>query len=419
MELLVRFLISTAFVSIFIASQLFWIRQFAAWGGRLVSHATLRRWLGGLGVILFVFLFAYNLVWAQAARSPTHLTLQAALLEAPFRWWMVSSILGFVVAMLFWIADRIARAGGWAYRKLKPAGNPSPKALISPARRRFLEQTAVAVSAAPFVAGAYGLFYGRLNLETTRQRIPLLRLPRAFDGIRIAQISDVHIGPFMPFEEIRKYTGITNELKPDLVVLTGDYVTWDPSTQKDVVLALSGLRSPLGVFGCLGNHEIWSEIEESITRLFASRGIRILRQERAAISLRGETLNLVGVDYQSTRGSRTHRGHLVPRYLPGMESAVMPETVNILLTHNPNAFDRAAEMGFDLSLAGHTHGGQVTLEFIHPSLTPSRLITDYVKGHFQKGNAQLYVNRGIGTIGVPMRLGSPPEITLLELVRQG
>ena len=94
---------------------------------------------------------------------------------------------------------------------------------------------------------------------------------------------------------------------------------------------------------------------------------------------------------------------------------MLPGAVNILLSHNPNTFDRAAELGIDLSLAGHTHGGQVTLEYISPDLSPARLITAYVRGWFQKGESQLYVNRGIGTIFSPVRFGSPPEITVYEL----
>jgi len=113
-----------------------------------------------------------------------------------------------------------------------------------------------------------------------------------------------------------------------------------------------------------------------------------------------------------------HGGRVVRRYLEGLERLVMPDTVNILLSHNPNVFDRAAELGIDLSLAGHTHGGQVTLEFVHPKLSPSRLMTPYVQGWFGKPGGQLYVNRGLGTILVPMRLGSPPEITVFELRRE-
>ena len=96
---------------------------------------------------------------------------------------------------------------------------------------------------------------------------------------------------------------------------------------------------------------------------------------------------------------------------------MQPGAVNILLSHNPNTFDRAAELGIDLSLAGHTHGGQVTLEYISPGLSPARLITPYVRGWFKKDNSQLYVNRGIGTIFSPVRFGAPPEITVYELKR--
>jgi uncharacterized protein len=95
------------------------------------------------------------------------------------------------------------------------------------------------------------------------------------------------------------------------------------------------------------------------------------------------------------------------------------DTANILLSHNPNTFDRAAELGIDLSLAGHTHGGQVALEFISPQIAPGRLVTPYVAGWFGKPGGQLYVNRGIGTIGPPIRWGAPPEITVFELARNG
>jgi predicted MPP superfamily phosphohydrolase len=427
-----RFLVVTAILLIFIASQLFWIRRVGEWSKNLIPNEIWRRVLRALGVVFFVFVFAYNLAWAQRGPSPTSLSLAAALLEAPFRWWLVGSMLGFAIASLFGIADRLGRGLFWSYRKLVRAfaadqpeatgsgvgSNALPADPPSLGRRRFLGQTAVAVSATPFIAAAYGLLYERLDVQTTRQRIKLARLPRAFDGFRIVQLSDLHIGPFMSAREIRKCAAIANQLKPDLMVLTGDFVTWDATTQEFVVQALSGLHAPFGVFGCLGNHEMWTDTEDSITRLFAATGVRILRLEQALIQTRGETLNLIGVDYQTRRHMGRRGEGLVTRYLEGVERLVRADTANILLSHNPNTFDRAAELGIDLSLAGHTHGGQVTLEFIHPDLSPARLITDYVRGWFQKPGGQLYVNRGIGTIGVPIRIDSPPEITLFELTRQ-
>ncbi len=131
----------------------------------------------------------------------------------------------------------------------------APVAIPSPDRRQFLGQAAIALSATPFVAAGYGLLYGRLDMEVTRQRIRLARLPKAFEGLRIAQLSDIHISPFMPADEIRRCVAITNTLKTDLVLMTGDYLLWDPAAQGEVVQALSGLRAPYGVFGCLGNHE--------------------------------------------------------------------------------------------------------------------------------------------------------------------
>jgi uncharacterized protein len=111
-------------------------------------------------------------------------------------------------------------------------------------------------------------------------------------------------------------------------------------------------------------------------------------------------------------------GHPVREYLPGVERLLLPDTVNILLSHNPNTFDRAAQMGIDLSLSGHTHGGQLALELPHTCLAPARLITRCIRGWFQKHDAQLYVNRGIGTITFPIRLGARPEITVIELIRE-
>jgi uncharacterized protein len=412
-------LVFLAVVLVFISSQLFWIHAVRDWGKKVISNRALRVGTGAGLLVMYGALFLYNFVLFRHHPSPTRLTLGAALLQAPFQWWALSSLAGFGMVALFWLADRALRLGRWTYTRTARALGGTPLALLpSPSRRRFLERTAMAASTAPFVACAYGLTVGRLDIKTTRKRIRLARLPRAFDGFHVAQLSDLHIGPFMSAAEIRRVVRMTNDFKPDLMLLTGDYVTWDPRTQGDVVDALSGLRAPFGVVGCLGNHELWTGCEASITRLFAERHIPILRHQRMGIQSGGETLNLIGVDYQSMRPGGPRPEGIVRHYLEGVENLMLPGTANILLSHNPNTFDRAAELGVDLSLAGHTHGGQVTLEFINKNLSPSRLITDYVRGWFEKSGAQLYVNRGIGTIGVPIRFDAPPEITVFELVRE-
>jgi len=145
--------------------------------------------------------------------------------------------------------------------------------------------------------------------------------------------------------------------------------------------------------------------------------MKLLRQENVELHLRGKKLNLIGVDYQRDHMTRGRGG----RMLQGIEPLISREHLNILLSHNPNSFHRAAEMGIELSLAGHTHGGQVKVEIVDHSFSPARLITDFVAGlyHLPMGengkNAALYVNRGLGTFGVPLRIGVLPEITLLTL----
>jgi uncharacterized protein len=392
---------------IFFASQAYWAWAAARLIGRCFRSTRTRLAVGAVLLGVYIFLFTFNIgTWGKRG-TPVHLTPADAFFSAPFLWWAATSLFAFFVVIPIGIVKAAARAVAWARHK--------PHAIESPARRLFFERTVTAITAAPFVAGAYGLLYGRLNLETTHQQIRLARLPGAFHGFRIAQLSDIHIGPFMPEEEIRKYVAIVNELKPHVIVLTGDFVTWDARTQEAVVRSLFGLKAPFGVFGCLGNHDAWAGVEDSITALFRNAGTRILRQERAQIAYGDEALNLIGVDFESRRGMGPSAP--TPHLLAGVPGLMAPDRVNILLSHNPDTFDRAAEIGVDLSLAGHTHGGQAALEFISPEIAPSRLVTPYVAGWFEKPGGQLYVNRGIGTIGVPIRIGAPPEITVFELVR--
>jgi uncharacterized protein len=422
------FLFFSALFITMIASQVFWIPRVVGFGERFILGKSGRACLRIIVGVVYLFFFACSFGLLNIPRGDsTHLTLRSVLLDGAWWVWLVGSWVGFGLVMVFWTVDRTTRAAAWVYRSARKAAAghaaaPVPSAMAvdppSPARRQFLEQTAVAVSAVPFVAAAYGLLYGRLDVEITRPRIVLARLPKAFEGFHIAQLSDFHISPFMTANEIRRCVTIANGLKADLVALTGDYISDDPTGQGEVVRALASLRAPYGVFGCLGNHEFYTETEDSITRLFAAAGIRILRQERAPIQSHGEVLNLIGVDYQQARFSRDHDGHLVDRYLEGSEKLVMPNMVNILLSHNPNSFDRAAELGIDLTLAGHSHGGQLTLSFINQGLALVRPETPYVSGWYEKPGSQLYVNRGIGTTGPPIRLGARPEITLFELTRE-
>jgi predicted MPP superfamily phosphohydrolase len=392
---------------LFIGSQIYFLWRAAQWGKKHIASQAMRALLGGAALAVYFLFFALNTWWTPAGPDSTRMTLRDALVSAPFLWWIFSSTVAFFVVILIAFGRLLLAPLRWI-RAAVPA---------APSRRVFLERTANAAVAAPFVAGAYGLLYGRLNLQTTQQPVYLERLPKAFHGFRIVQLSDIHIGPFMDEDEIRKYVRIANSLKADLVSLTGDFITFDPSPQQAVVSALSGLRAPYGVFGCLGNHDAWADAEDSLTRLFGEAGVRILRQQRVSLTASGDHINLAGIDFANSRRMSAGYGHMNSGTLEGLEKLLEPGAANILLSHNPETFDRAAQLGVDLSLAGHTHGGQLALEFISPELAPSRIVTPYVAGWFQQPGGQLYVNRGIGTIAAPMRVGAPPEISVLELRR--
>jgi predicted MPP superfamily phosphohydrolase len=416
-------LISLALLLIFIASQIFWIGRVVDLGERLLRRRVRRRRVA-IGVdlaYLFVIAFSFPNTIAQGHTFRIGFyRLSNIMTEAVFWWWFVGSMLGFLLILAFGLVDRVVRAAAWTYRKIRQAAqqrvSSNSEAESWPSRRQFLQQTAVLVSATPFVAAGYGLLYERQDVEVVRQRVRLARLPKAFDGFHIAQLSDIHISPFTTADYIGRCVRTTNELKPDIIALTGDYIAWDTEQQGEVVRTLAGLRAPFGVFGCLGNHEEESGTEESITRLFTAQGIHILRQARAPIVLRGETLNLIGIDEPHGRTEAEWRRDL-DRKLRQIKDLMMPETTNILLSHGdfPYMFDRVAELGADLMLAGHTHGGQLSLDFVHRGLNLSHLIYDYNGGWYEKNGAQLYVNRGIGTTVFPIRLGARPEITILEL----
>ena len=285
-------------------------------------------------------------------------------------------------------------------------------------RRAFFRYTARVAAAIPLVAGLYGFAAQRFDFRVRKVDVPIADLPPGLDGMKIMQLSDIHSGDYMPLDEVRRAVGMANELGADIALVTGDFVSNETDPLAGCIAELSRLRAPLGVWGCNGNHEIYANAEDKAEELFQQHGMRLLRQGNAEIDFRGAKFNLIGVDYQ--------RDHMVsgphPPMLEHVERLVRRDVPNILMSHNPNSFDKAAEMGIELSLAGHTHGGQVKFEILEKNITPARFITRYTAGLFDQpgGNGKrsfLYVNRGLGTFALPARLGVDPEITLLTLRR--
>jgi predicted MPP superfamily phosphohydrolase len=279
----------------------------------------------------------------------------------------------------------------------------------SPARRRFLGAVRWAFLGAPLAVTGYGTFVQRFRLSLREQNIPVPDLPHDLDGLRVAQLTDIHLSPFLSVRELEHAVEMANETRPHLTLVTGDLITTGADPVDECLRALARLKADAGVFGCMGNHEIYAQ-SEAYTQVEGARlGMRFLRHQSALLRFGSARLNLAGVDYQ-----RFHKP-----YLRGAEALAVPGAYNILMSHNPDVFPVAVAKGFPLTIAGHTHGGQVRVEILGQDLNIARFFTPYVDGlyHSEKDGGSLFVSRGIGTIALPARLGAPPEVALLKLCR--
>lgn len=242
------------------------------------------------------------------------------------------------------------------------------------------------------------------NIEVTYQRIGLADLPAGFDGYTLVQLSDIHYSAFVEAEYIARAVALANRLEPDLIVLTGDYVSHSRLYIGGCAELLGELRARDGVYAVLGNHDFWADAG-TVQRAFQRRGIELLRNAHTELGKKSEALTLAGVD-DATLGEDD-----LERALRGAAS----NRPVILLSHNPNIIWQAAAAGVALVLAGHTHGGQINI----PSWRRrARRFWPYLRGYGQQARTQIYVNRGLGTVIVPFRYRCRPEITLIELRRE-
>jgi hypothetical protein len=263
----------------------------------------------------------------------------------------------------------------------------------------------VTAGVAPFFIAGYGTFAGRKKIEVEEIDITLPGLAPDLDGLRLVQITDIHCSRFLTPRDVERAVAMANETQPHLAFVTGDLITSPNDPLTPCIEALAGLRADAGIWGCLGNHEIYSLCERFTQAYGRAHGIEFLRGASETLRFGDARLNLAGVDYQSRRKP----------YLEGADDLIEPDTLNVLLSHNPDVFPVAADLGYDLVISGHTHGGQITVEILDQWANPGRFFTPFVAGEYRRGNAALYVSRGIGTVGLPMRIGAMPEITLLRL----
>jgi hypothetical protein len=340
----------------------------------LAAHGQLELGLSVPGVLLLLNLpmMAEILRRKRKARLPPFLS---ALLQTPWTAWWLGS--------LFYALLR----AGWTVAHLGSTPMPVWLALI------------------PYALALYGTSFGARALRRERVTVPVAGLPPGWHGARIVQLSDLHSGRHITRARLQAIARRAARLKPDIVVVTGDIVHNSPSFARQAAEAIASIPASHGIFACLGNHDFWAGAD-AVAHELERAGIRVLRNDGVLLEQGGDGLWLCGVD-------DVWSGLFdLPAALRGRP----PRAATVLLAHQPNTWRLAQELGVQLQLSGHTHGGQLALLWLHRSLSLARFITPFVAGLYRAGRSYLYVNRGAGSVMPMVRIGARPEVTELTLM---
>lgn len=363
---------------------------------RLVRDAALspflHRVLTGLAIGLYVAVPVTLVLGRRVSAGAAELMLWVAFVWLGLMFILFTVLVAFdLVRGAVLLGDRVANGGS----------------LQDPERRRFVSR--LMASAVVLVAGGLGIAavrsgLGRVALREVRVRLD--RLPSELDGFTVVQLTDVHVGPTIKGDFVQEIVNRTNELKPDVIAITGDLVDGSVERLREHVAPLGKLRARHGVFFVTGNHEYYSGVEEWCAEL-GRLGIRVLRNERVPIGHGEATFDLAGIDDHQAHQFGNGHGADLARAVAGRD----PTRELVLLAHQPRAVFEAQRHGVGLQLSGHTHGGQ-----IWPWTWFVRLQQPVVSGIARFGKTLVYVSSGTGYWGPPMRLGAPAEITKVVLL---
>ncbi|MEM9663972.1 MAG: metallophosphoesterase [Bacteroidota bacterium] len=326
----------------------------------------------------------------------------------------------FVVWLFGWFQEQLASPP-----TDPPAAEPASPASLDLSdmkrmrRREFLQQMGWTAASVPFVVVGYSVFRTLYDFAVMRVDVPIAGLPRQLDGLTIAQLSDLHAGSFFSPRPMEEVVHLVNGLRPDVVAITGDFVNRDAAELPTILPALADLQAELSVVGCLGNHDHYAQVQE-VARGIQGTGVDLLINQHQALDIDGAQLYLIGTD---NTGFRQHYANL-PAAMQGIPAEPTGRDARILLAHDPTFWDhhvRPQRPDIDLMLCGHTHGGQIGFEMGPVRWGLARVAYARWAGLYSERRLDhtslhhLYVNRGTGTVGPPLRLGIRPEITLLTL----
>lgn len=290
-------------------------------------------------------------------------------------------------------------------------------------RLNFLSTTAIVVASIPFLSMIYGMIKGGFDIRVKKVKIKIKNLPKGFEGFRIAQLSDIHCGSFISTDHFENAARMIENEKPDILFFTGDLVNDKAIETKDFIDTFKKFTAPMGTYSILGNHDYgdyvqWESNEikqqnlKNLKDAHAAAGWKLLLNENITLEKNNDKIALIGVENWGARGF-TKYGDLEKAYKGSEDKAV-----KILLSHDPSHWDAQVRNKYpdiNLTLSGHTHGMQFGIEIPGFKWSPVKYIYKQWAGLYSKNNQHIYVNRGLGFIGYPGRVGIWPEITIIEL----
>ncbi len=325
--------------------------------------------------------------------------------------WQTVHLVLFLKLLIYDVLKLVAWPGVHIYRRFRPPNE------VDASKRQWLKKSMVALPVGLFAINTIGV-YGSDDYIVNRVTIPIRNLPSKLKNFKITQISDLHFGSFMDDKKFADYARVIHSLGSDIIVVTGDIIHSSHELIPMAARALNQLEAKGGIYGCLGNHEYFANAE-TFRKVFKESKVDILINESRRIDLYGDDLYLMGTDYPVRDPLHSGRQKAIQRDLKRTLDTLPPvEAPKILLAHHPNTFHEAQKQPIDLTLSGHTHGGQVVLGKIGKShLSLGQLGFKYVKGYYEEDGRQLYVNSGLGH-WLPLRLNCPPEITQFILVQK-
>lgn len=328
----------------------------------------------------------------------------------PYAVWQISSLV--LVAFYF--------PAQWSYRYVKARRNPAQDTLIQENEmkkkdndsidkgRRTLLRTSI-MAAPAYVLGASSIAAMQPDdYEIVRKTITIPDLPEKLKGLKIALISDIHSGPYMDKYDMDGYVNVVNSLKPDVILIPGDFVNNDNEQVVPLCDAFQRLQAEYGVYGSLGNHDYFDSADY-VANEIQNCGVNLLRNGHSIIEPRGEKFAIIGME--DVHPNDTFDQHFKPAV-----KGLSPELPHVLMCHKPYYLEHAAGWGVKFMVSGHTHGGQIVLARLFDAvLSPATLVSSYIEGLYTADATQMYITRGIGMVGIPVRINCPPEVTLFTL----